>query len=101
MTDVKCPYCGEWQEINHDDGYGYQEDETYHQECSDCEKTFTFTTNISFSYEADKAACLNGGEHKYKSSFTYPREYTKMYCTMCDHRRKPTDAEMKLILADD
>jgi hypothetical protein len=26
--DVKCPYCGKYQEIDHDDGYG----------CEDCGK---------------------------------------------------------------
>ena len=24
-SDVECPYCGAEQEINHDDGYGYDE----------------------------------------------------------------------------
>ena len=28
MYDVECPYCGAEIEINHDDGYGYEEDET-------------------------------------------------------------------------
>ena len=30
------------QDINHDDGYGYEEDVTHEQECSNCEKTFVF-----------------------------------------------------------
>jgi len=25
-NDVECPYCGAEQEINHDDGQGYDED---------------------------------------------------------------------------
>lgn len=25
MSDVKCPYCGNEQEINHDDGYGCED----------------------------------------------------------------------------
>jgi hypothetical protein len=33
MSDVKCPYCGTEQEINHDDGYGYDEGKYYEQEC--------------------------------------------------------------------
>ncbi len=51
MTDVTCPYCGVEQEINHDDGYGYDESEDYEQECGDCEKTFNFTTGIIYSYQ--------------------------------------------------
>ena len=38
--DVYCPYCGAEQEINHDDGYGYEEDRRYQQQCGECEKTF-------------------------------------------------------------
>ena len=29
MKDCECPYCGEDQEINHDDGYGYEENGVY------------------------------------------------------------------------
>ena len=31
--DVKCPYCGKWLEIDHDDDdeYGYDEDEVHEQ----------------------------------------------------------------------
>ena len=98
--DVECPYCGCWQEINHDDGYGYGEDEVYEQECGDCEKTFVFNTSISYYYDAKKADCLNGGEHIYKPSMTYPVRYTKMICRDCDKSRKPTDEEMRVIEAE-
>ena len=50
--DIHCPYCGAGQEINHDDGYGYAEDETFEQECVSCDQTFRFTTSISFHYTA-------------------------------------------------
>ena len=48
MSDVKCPYCDKDQEINHDDGYGLDEGGEYEQECIYCEKTFKFTTQISY-----------------------------------------------------
>ncbi len=64
--DINCPYCDKAMEINHDDGYGYQEDEIYQQECGHCDKTFVYTTSINFYYEATQAECLNDGEHKYK-----------------------------------
>lgn len=94
-NDVECPYCGVGQEINHDDGYGYEEDRRHEQQCSDCDKTFVFTTSISYYYEAEKADCLNGGEHSWKISATYPREYSDMYCEACDYRRRPTAEEFK------
>ena len=51
MSDIECPYCGTEQEINHDDGYGYDEDREYEQNCVDCRRPFKFTTAISYSYE--------------------------------------------------
>ena len=54
MSDVECPYCKSAQEINHDDGYGYEEDETHEQQCGDCGEYFAFTTSILFLYEASK-----------------------------------------------
>jgi len=98
MSDIECPYCGSEQEINHDDGFGYEEDVVHEQECNSCEKTFVFTTSIHFYYTASKADCLNGSEHRFKATMTVPRKYTRMRCKDCDCERKPTDAEMKDIL---
>ena len=64
MSDVNCPYCGYDVEINHDDGYGIEEDTTHQQTCGVCDKVFVFHTELTLSYETAKAACLNGGEHK-------------------------------------
>ena len=94
MSDINCPYCGAEQDINHDDDYGIAEDEVYEQECSECEKIFAFNTGFILVYEAWKADCLNGAEHKYKRTDTYPREFTKMRCTDCHHERKCTDDEL-------
>ncbi len=85
MNDTNCPYCGAEVEINHDDGQGYTEDEIHQQECPECEKTFVFTTAIHFSYSPEKADCLNGGEHKYKLTTTYPPEWARMRCEDCGH----------------
>lgn len=63
--DVECPYCGEWNEICHDDGFGYEEDVAHEMECSHCEKNFVFYTSISFHYSAEKADCLNGAAHNF------------------------------------
>ena len=93
MHDIECPYCGKEQEINHDDGYGYCEDEVYQQHCSDCDRYFVYTTSVSYSYEANKADCLNDGKHDWKPSHSYPKCATKMVCSMCDERREPTEVE--------
>jgi len=100
MSEVQCPYCETGQEINHDDGYGYDEDEIYEQECGDCEKVFAYTTSIHFHYEAAKADCLNDGEHRYKRSITHPVEFTKMVCRDCGDYRRPTEDEMKQIIVE-
>lgn len=85
-SDVDCPYCEMGQEINHDDGVGYEEGILYTQSCRDCDKIFTYTTSISFYHEANKADCLNGGEHKLKQIHGLPREYFigKFRCEDCD-----------------
>jgi hypothetical protein len=91
--DIECPYCGELQDIDHDDGYGYEEDETYHQECNKCGKTFVYTTGILYVYHPEKADCLNGGQHDYQLTHTYPKECSKMRCLMCDDERQCTKEE--------
>lgn len=93
MKDINCPYCDAEQDINHDDGYGYGEDEKHQQECGNCNKTFTYTTSISFYYEAEKADCLNGSEHEWKPTRCSPKCATKMRCEMCDEEREPTEQE--------
>ena len=95
--DFKCPYCETWQDICHDDGFGYAEDELHQEECCGCGKTFVFTTSITYNYEAQKADCLNGGQHKYVASVTYPKSCTKMVCETCGDRRSPTVKEWKEI----
>lgn len=98
MKDINCPYCDHPQDINHDDGFGYTEDEMHEMQCDECDKYFVFTTSIHFYYEPFKADCLNGSEHKYVAQICYPREFTKMVCEMCDIKRNPTEEELKEIM---
>lgn len=99
MKDVSCPYCKHEQDIDHDDGYGYEEDRTHEQECPNCKKRFAFTASRLYYYDAYKADCLNGGKHNYKPTHTHPVVFTKMICSMCDDEREPTEKEMFKILA--
>ena len=95
--DVECPYCGKWQEINHDDGYGFEEGESHEQECADCEKNFIFTTSISYYYEAEQAACRNGEPHKLKPITGYPEELYEgeSRCELCGDQFRDKEAHEK------
>ena len=98
MSDINCPYCEAAQDINHDDGYGYEEGVSHEQQCEECDKYFTFTTSVSFYYDVEKADCLNDGKHNFKASRTWPIENSEMKCTTCEERRTPTEEEMKEII---
>ena len=87
--DVECPYCGHEFEICHDDGHASIEDEIYHEQCPKCEKNFVFTICYHISYREYKADCLNGGEHDYQRTITFPPECARMRCTMCGDEKKP------------
>lgn len=93
MKDLECPYCGEWCDVNHDDELSYQEDYPNEMECEHCENNFIFYTHTSFSYSSKKADCLNGENHDYKPTHTYPRELTQMMCTACGEKREFTNDE--------
>ncbi len=83
MSDVKCPYCEGDIEIDHDDGYGYEEGEIHNQECGKCGKIFVYTTSILFYYDLEKADCLNDEEHKYEKTKTYPPQFARLRCKIC------------------
>lgn len=96
MQEIKCPYCEKNIEIDHDEGYGYEEDVVHQQTCHLCDNTFTYITYIIYHYYPEKAECLNDGEHDFKLTQTYPRCCAKMRCSMCDEEREPTpDEKMK------
>jgi len=97
MSDLNCPYCDAELEICHDDGFGYAEGVKHQNECPHCKKQFVFETSILFYYEPEKADCLNGDDHDFKPTRTYPTEFTKMECSMCGKLRQPTDEEMATI----
>lgn len=94
--DLECPNCGEYIEICHDDGFGYEEGTLHEQNCGHCDKNFAFTTSICYYYEGFKADCLNDGEHLYEPTTTFPKMFTKMTCKTCDDTRVPTlDEKLK------
>lgn len=91
--DVECPYCEKWNEVIHDDGFGYEEGVKHQMTCVHCDKMFVFETSVSYYYDGTKANCLNDGEHNYELSNTYPKEFSRMICSYCDRTRDLTDDE--------
>lgn len=97
MSEIECPYCGQEQDINHDDGFGYEEGVNHQMECCNCGKTFIFQSEITYYYQAYKADCLNGEPHDWQMTNTHPKSFTKMRCSMCDEERSLTPEELELL----
>ena len=94
--EVECPYC--WCEVafDYDDWFCYAEDELHELQCTECYKNFVFITSIMYSYESQKADCLNDWNHDYQLVRSW--EYSKMRCTMCDDTRMLTVEEKEHLL---
>lgn len=97
MKDLQCPYCGKEQDVDTNDGDCFEEDVQHQMECVRCSKRFVFSTSIIFHYRPEKANCLNGDEHAWVPTETFPIECTKMVCWTCGEERKPTEEEWKQI----
>jgi hypothetical protein len=78
-----CPYCDAEVEINHDDGYGYEEGDIHQQECGNCGKNFIYLTTIRINHELHQADCLNGAEHNYNKTHTIPEKFSRVVCKYC------------------
>ena len=84
MPDIECPYCDAGQNINHDDGFGFEEGVWHEMECSECEKNFVFETSISLHYDAKIADCLNGSPHDLRDTKMPDGKVIVTRCTVCD-----------------
>jgi hypothetical protein len=82
MTD-RCPYCNAEVEINHDDGYGYEEDHIFEEGCGACGKNFAYTTQIEVHHDPFQADCLNDGKHRFEKTKTFPPEFARLRCSVC------------------
>lgn len=82
MSEVTCPYCGTLQEINHDGGYGYEEDRQHEQGCHGCDEYFKFTTAISYDY----TVLCQDEDHKIVESISEYQgdKYSHKHCIKCD-----------------
>ena len=102
MSDyIECPYCGEEQEVNHDDGY--DPGTIYRQKCTGCGKTFAYEASISFFLEAFATPCIDGdAEHDWKETRTIPRCFRKLRCSVCGEEKEieGIEEERKAYLAE-
>lgn len=87
MKDIECPYCEKWFNISNDDGHGCDESKKYEQQCPNCEKNFVFTVSYTPNYSAEKAPCLNGGNHNWKRAFYLSLGRIFMRCSCCGEER--------------
>ena len=89
--DVKCPYCGFEQDIDHDDGVGFEENKVWQQLCqnSECEKTFVYSTYIHYDYKVKQADCLNEGKHDWKPVHIFPEcfSFATSRCSICEEEK--------------
>jgi hypothetical protein len=101
MGGDECPYCGKEVEICHDDGYGLTEDEIFTATCNWCDKEFAYTVCIDITHTLHKADCLNGTEHKFLPTKTYPKRFIKMRCEDCGEERELTPEERQVIVGEE
>jgi len=95
--NLECPYCE--TEIEDPDEC-YEEGVTYEHECPECEKSFIFGVEYTRNYSAHKAECLNGGEHDYQKTKTYPVEFARLRCSMCEHEKPMPKVSNAIVEAD-
>ena len=96
MDEIECPYC---QHTWNYDGDGLGDDESEECQCEKCEKSFMIKASVSISYESTACPCLNGEDHKFVDTRSFPRiTYGKirMKCDYCElvKTREATEREI-------
>ena len=103
MKDIECPYCGQELEINHDDGFGYEDGVRHKMRCDSCYKSFVFDTSITYSHEAYIADCLNGSPHDWGVANLIfhcedkNKELWHRFCRDCEKREQEYNPSWKTI----
>ena len=91
--EIECPYCEHAYDLNHDDGAFYNNGEREATECPNCEKKFLVYSSMSWDFDAEKADCLNDGNHQWVKEHskpnieTYPDLAARERCETCDKKR--------------
>ena len=55
----------------------------YSFKCEVCRMTFVIQVTLTYALSAQKANCLNGGNHDYEETFARPRKHAKLRCKNC------------------
>ncbi len=94
MYECTCPYCD--KDLNDPDD-AYNPGELYEKQCRYCEKIFIFEIDYIKTYHCKQADCLNGAEHDFKKTKTFPERFAKLRCTMCGMEKSlsVSDKEIK------
>lgn len=89
MDTVTCPYCDEDVELNHDDGKHYDEDRSEETQCSSCDKYFMVSAFCLWTFEANKADCLNDGDHDWQKIRGWPVGHfeNRRRCSVCGEEK--------------
>jgi len=102
MSDFACPYCGAKHEY---DGDPMGQDKTTEYQCSECDKLFLITCSYSVDYAANKADCLNNGNHVWKDAIRTPYIINRKIKQRCqggcnrEQNRTATEEEIQKELA--
>lgn len=86
--EIECPYC--LNEQTWDDYYETEEEEEAIDEiqCNTCNKYFAATwSQGSVILEAEKAPCMNGGDHNLKKFFSSSHD-SCFRCEYCDYEER-------------
>lgn len=103
MSEITCPYCDHEYDLCHDDGAFYNNDgEREKEECPECHKVFMVSSSMSWDFEAEKADCLNGGEHKWRQQRGGPPEHFigRFECEDCDEEEHRDEEGRKKAMSE-
>ena len=101
IFDTYCPYCGEWLDIDHSNGQGYDPTKCERQKCSYCGKTFEYYVEVTYHYTPYKVPCIDDESlHKWmvrQNNGLYPfKDQLLMQCTQCRTVREFTKEEKEV-----
>ena len=92
--EIECPYCEHAYDLCHDDGAFYEDGKREEEECPNCSKLYLVNSSMHWSYEGEKAECLNDGNHMWVNCYSesniknYPALANKQECEVCGRKRE-------------
>lgn len=85
MTDITCPYCGAEDDDCVSDLWEYEGDEN-EVECRSCEKEFSFSVQVTYSYETKRKECEDGNHEPMEwGRYDYGDKGYSLWSRDCKH----------------